>query len=81
MFPGYLAGMFYLKESDPTTWKLFQVGNFSLQKYPIPFTVIGWDHTGEQENKKLKINGGLKAISPNLNARTRFFLNGTIFEK
>ena len=47
MFPGYLADMFYLKESDPAIWKLFQVGNFNLQKYPIPFTVIGWDHAGE----------------------------------
>ena len=56
-------------------------GNFSVQKNAIPFTAIGRDHAGEQENKTLKISGGLKEVSRNLNARTRFFLNGPILKQ
>lgn len=81
MLPAYLADMLYLKKSDPAEWKFFQEGNISVQKNPIPFTAIAWDHVSEQENKKLKISRGLKEISRNLNARTRFFLNGSILKQ
>ena len=60
MLPAYLAGMLYLMKSDPVVWKFFQEGSCSVQKNPIPFAAIGWDHAEEQENEKLKISGGLK---------------------
>ena len=81
MLPAYLADMLYFKKGDPTVWKFFQEGNFSVQKNPIPFTAIGRNHTGEQENKKVKISRGLKGIFRNLNARTRFFLNVPILKQ
>ena len=61
--------------------EIFPRGNFSVQKNPIPFTPIGRNHADKQENKKLKISGGLKGISRNLNARTRFFLNSPILKQ
>ena len=33
------------------------------------------DHAGEQENKLLKISGGLRGIANNENARNKFFIN------
>ena len=60
MLPAYLAGMLYLMKSDPAVWRFFQEGNCSVQKNPIPFAAIGWDHAEKQENEKLKISGGLK---------------------
>ena len=33
------------------------------------------DHAGEQENKLLKISGGLRGIANNENTRNRFFIN------
>ena len=42
-------------------------------KCKLPFVALGVDHAGEQENKSLKISGGLRGIANNVNARNRFF--------
>ena len=50
-------------------------GEFSVVKSRLPFVALGVDHAGEQENKLLKISGGLRGIANNENARNRFFIN------
>ena len=81
MLPVYLADMIYPKESSPDIWDHFQEGNFAVQKDQIPFTAIGRDHAGEQENKKFKILGGIKGITKNINARTRYFLISLVLQQ
>ena len=49
-------------------------GQFSVVKSKLPFVGIGVDHAGEQENKVLKVSGGLRGIATNINARNRFFV-------
>ena len=60
MTPIYLAQMFELKEKEPDIWNLFDSGEFSVNKSGIPFTAIGTDHGIEQENRALKVTGGIK---------------------
>ena len=73
----YLADMHHLEnsedEEDRKVWQSFSNGDFSCQKSDIPGTAIGRDHTGEQENKKIKNRGGIKGITMNQNSRTRHF--------
>ncbi|ESO99438.1 hypothetical protein LOTGIDRAFT_158523 [Lottia gigantea] len=63
-----------LEQSDPGIWNAFMNGEFSVKQNLIPFTSIGMDHAGEQENKIMKVEGGLIGISNNENERTRYFL-------
>ena len=81
LIPVYLAEMRNLKRTDPVTWKAFSKGGFSVQKTPIPYTALGMDHTGEQVNEVIKIEGGLTGVSRNENARTRYFLTAPIISK
>ena len=60
MLPVYLADMKRIENEDPAMWKFFCDGNFSVQTTEIPATAKAVDHAGEQENKKLKIQGGFK---------------------
>ena len=61
-------------QEDQKVWQAFMDGDFSCQKTNIPGTAIGCDHCGEQENKKIKDQGGIKGITMNENSRTRYFL-------
>jgi hypothetical protein len=79
--PVYLADMVALRENDPEIWNYFEEGNFSVQKTTIPFVAIGRDHAGEQENKVLKVQGGLQGITRQENARTRYFLIAPILKE
>ena len=72
LLPIYIAEMYALESSDPGIWEAFYKGEFSVQKTPIPFTALGMDHTGEQVNKMIKIEGGLTGVSRNENARTLY---------
>ena len=72
--PDYLARMTSLKDSDPNVWKEFTNGNFCVKKSLIPFTSIGVDHALEQENRKMKVLGGLKGITQKPETLARFFL-------
>lgn len=73
MTPLYLATMMDLKTADPETWDYLK-HNFSINKTGIPFCSIGTDHALEQENKKLKVNGGVVGLTQNPNALYRFCL-------
>ena len=63
MTPVYLAQMYELKEKDENIWALLDAGGFSVSKSGVPFTAIGNDHGIEQENRALKVNGGIKGIA------------------
>ena len=66
--------MHSLKDSDPDIWKEFMNCNFCVKKSLIPFTSIGVDHALEQENRKMKVLGGLKGITQKPETLARFFL-------
>lgn len=74
LMPYYVHSQYALKSLDPQTWNDLEEGGFTVKKSQIPFTAIGPDHAGEQENKVLKVQGGLRGIANNENARNRFFL-------
>ena len=77
MTPLYLANMEDLKTSDNNTWKYLEE-NFSICKTSIPFSAIGADHAMEQENKSLKVRGGVTGLTQNQSALTRFCLISSI---
>ena len=52
--PVYLADMFDLQTSDPTTWQFLADGYFSVNKTATAFSAIGADHALEQENRGMK---------------------------
>ena len=74
LLPVYLADMKKLKDTDPVIWNYFEEGNFSVQNTDILGSALGIDHAGEQENKKLKIQGGLIGITRQQISRDRYFL-------
>jgi len=49
-------------------------GNFCVNKNEIPFCAIGPDHAIEHVNKMMKIRGGLKGLTQQPAAMTRWFL-------
>ena len=49
-------------------------GNFSVQTTKVPHPAIGVDQADEQQNKKLKIQGGLIGMSTKENSRNRYFI-------
>ena len=53
-------------------------GNFCCQKNAIPFTAIGRDHCGEQENKVLKGRGGVSGQLTNPNNTNRYFMTAPV---
>ena len=74
MTPVYLSQMYRLEEQDPETWNMFNMGNFSVNKSRIPFTAIGADHGIEQENRALKVAGGIKGIANSSQTLNEYFL-------
>ena len=74
----YAADMRHLENDDKETWKYFMEGNFCCQKNDIPFTAIGRDHCGEQENKVLKGRGGVSGQSTNPNSTNRYFMTAPV---
>ena len=57
--------MFSLKEKDRDTWQILPQGNVPVNKTSIPFSAIGIDHAIEQENRAVKVLGGIKGITNN----------------
>ena len=59
--------------------------NFSINKTGIPFCSLGSDHAPEQDNKLLKVNGGVVGLNRILQLYTDFVLSCvfvfTIFEE
>ena len=76
LVPLYLADMYTLKENDQQTWECLSNGNFTVSKSDICFTSIGVDHALEQENKRLKVYGGIKGLTNvnNMSALNKFML-------
>ena len=66
--------MLDMQQQDIPTWNTLMQGNCSVAKSPVQFTAIGADHGIEQENKKMKIIGGIKGIDNNQRALGEFFL-------
>ena len=54
LFPVYLSEIRNLEHNDPDIWKYS-----SVQTTKVSHTAIRVDYTGEQQNDKLKIQGGL----------------------
>ena len=71
--PLYLATMREIQTKDIESQNYLKE-NFSINKTSIPFCSISTDHALEQENKILKINGGVKALTQNTTALHRFCL-------
>ena len=57
--------MFSLKEKNPDTWQMFHQEYFSLNKTSVPFSAIGVDHEIQQENRPVKVLGGIKGVVNN----------------
>ena len=74
LMPEYLAQMYELKEKDNQIWEFFNKGSFSVNKSEVPFNAIGADHGIEQENRTLKVIGGVTGILINKMALHRFGL-------
>ena len=75
MTPVYLSQMFYLKESHQRTRDTMFSGCFCVSKSEVPFTSIGADHGIEQENRALKVLGGIKGIANSSECLEEYFLS------
>ena len=58
LVPVYIAQMRNIKIYEEETRKLFENGNFSVNKSHFLFSAIGADHGIEQLNRELKVVGG-----------------------
>ena len=74
MLPLYLSTMHETETKHPELWREFMNGNFCVTKGCIGFTSIAPDHGIEQENRTLKVIGGIVGITQNDKALDRFFL-------
>ena len=63
-----------LETSDPDTWKALENGDFCVTKSSIPFCSIGPDHGIEQENRTMKVIGGITGITQKKATLDKFFL-------
>ena len=75
MTPVYLSQMMDLKENDEKTWIMMMEGGFCVGKSKFPFTSIGADHGIEQENRSIKVMGGIKGISNSSINLDEYFLS------
>ena len=65
--------MMDINENDIQTWEYLK-DNFSKSKSEILFTSIGSDHAMEQENKNLKVRGGVIGLTQKPSALYHFCL-------
>ena len=63
-----------IEDNDPDIYDEFRQGNFCVNKNEIPFCAICADHAIEHVNKMMKITGGLKGLTQQPAAMTRWFL-------
>ena len=66
--------MYQLRNDDPTIWNRFVEGEFSVNKSNVPFSAVGADHALEQENRAVKVLGGIKEIANNQKLLDEYFL-------
>jgi hypothetical protein len=74
MMAWYLTEMYTLKDSDPDIWKEFEAGNWVVCRSTTPFCALGADEALEQQNRAMKVTGGLVGITQQPNALARYFL-------
>lgn len=74
MIPLYLHQMYQLKISNEQLWLDFKKGNWVVNRFAFPFCALGADNALEQQNRPLKVTGGLTGITQNAQALTRLFL-------
>ena len=74
LLPVYLSCMQNTEKNHPDIWAEFLKDNFCVTKNEVPFTSIAPDHALEQENRRLKVHGGVTGITQNENALKCFFL-------
>ena len=72
--PVYLSQMIELKEKDQGTWEVLRRGNFSVNKSSVPLSAVGADHELEQQNRALKVLGGIRGIANSQTALDKFFM-------
>ena len=75
MTPVYLSQMMDLKENDEKTWIMMMKSGFCVEKSKVTFTSIGADHGIEQENRSIKVMGGIKGISNSSINLDEYFLS------
>ena len=70
--PVYLSQMY--DNNDPTLWNRFVEGEFSVNKSNVTFSAIRAHHALEQENRVVKILGGIKGIASSQKLLDEYFL-------
>ena len=74
LLPLYITTMQETERQHPDLWAEFMKGNFCVTKGGAGFTSIAPDQGIEQENRTLKVMGGIVGISQNEKALDKFFL-------
>ena len=69
-----LSTMQQTEKQHPEIWAEFMKGNFCVTKGVAGFTSIGPDHGIEQENRELKVIGGIVGITQNEKSLDKYFL-------
>lgn len=69
------------ERQHPDLWAEFTKGNFRVTKGVAGFTSIAPDHGIEQENRTLKVIGGIVGITQNEKALDTFFLIAPVLSK
>lgn len=70
----YIAEMKEVKRTNPAVWEQFQKGNWVVRKTQASFCALGADEALEQENRTLKVSGGIVGITQHPKALARYFL-------
>ena len=81
LLPLYIATMQETEKLHPELWREFMKGNFCVTKGLAAFTSISPDHGIEQENRALKVIGGIVGITQNEKALDKFFLIAPVLSK
>ena len=74
LLPLYILSMEQTEQQHPDIWAEFMNGNFCVTKGIAGFTSIGPDHGIEQENRELKVIGGIVGITQNEKSLDKYFL-------
>ena len=72
--PVYLSQIIKWNENDRETWEVLQRSNFNVSKWSVPFPAIDADHGLEQQNRALRVLGGIKWIANSQTALDEFFM-------
>lgn len=70
----YLSDLANLEKTNPLIYEEFLFGNWVVNKSNVFFSALGADKALEQENRRLKVLGGLTGITQSEAARAKFFL-------